>query len=139
MKTIRPITTLGVVTGLILTACGGGDDGGRNASRFDGDKKDVAAVVDRLETASRDGEAATICEDIFSLELQRLVTSQEPDGGCEARVKREQVNEKARIDVQSVDVSGEKATASVREQDGDAITLNFVKSDGDWRILSIVG
>ncbi len=137
MRTTRAtIITASLLAATGVAACGGDD--GRNAKRFEGDKKDVAAVVDELEKASREDEPGRICTEIFSDELERLVASQEGEGGCEKRITREQVNEKARIDVQSIEVDGEKANAVVREQDGDQITVNFVKKDDAWEILSIV-
>jgi hypothetical protein len=137
MRTTRAtIIPASLLAATVLAACGGDD--GRNAKRFDGDKKDVAAVVDELEKASREDEPDRICGEIFSDELERLVASQEGEGGCEKRIKREQIDEKARIDVQSLEVDGKKANAVVREQDGDQITLNFVKKGDEWEILSIV-
>ena len=138
LKTTRTTIGLALATAgcVALAGCGGGEEG-RNAQRFDGDKAKIAQVVDELEAASRKEDAKEICDRIFAPQLKALVQSQA--GTCEKRVREQQVNKDARIDVREIVIQGDKANATVKERGREAVTLNFVKQGDDWRIFSIVG
>lgn len=136
MKT-RPIITAVLAMAITpLAACGGGDDESSNAHRFEGAERNVAAVVDQLQSSSRDGDTKTICREIFTAAHASRVAQ---DGGttCELKAKQEIAVPDETIEVQGLIVNGSGATARVKEQTGKVSTLVFVKSDGDWRIDGI--
>lgn len=134
---IRPIITIGVaLTIASLAACGGGDDENSNADRFEGAEKQVATVVDDLQSASREADTKTICREIFTAAQATRIAS---DAGmsCESKAKQEIAVPDETIEVQGLIVDGQTATARVKEQTGKVSTLAFVKSDGAWRIDQI--
>ena len=134
---IRPIITIGIaLTVTSLAACGGGDDNNSNADRFEGAEKQVAIVVDDLQSASRDADTRTICRELFTASHAARVAS---DAGtsCESKAKQEIAVPDETIEVQGLIVDGQTATARVKEQTGKVSTLAFVKSDGAWRIDQI--
>jgi hypothetical protein len=134
---IRPIITIGLaLTVASLAACGGGDDENSNADRFEGAEKQVAAVVDDLQSASREADTKTICREIFTADHATRVASG-AGTSCESKAKQEIAVPDETIEVQGLIVKGQTATARVKEQTGKVSTLAFVKSDGAWRIDQI--
>jgi hypothetical protein len=126
-----------ILAGSAFAACGGGGEPeGANAKRFSGEKKRVAAVVDELEAASRDGDAKRICDDLFSDKLAGVI-SVRAGGTCEDQVRKRQLRKNASITVLSLRVGSAAANADVEEQNQNRTTLKLVKLDGDWRIDSI--
>jgi hypothetical protein len=133
----RPLLPAIAAAAALAAGCGGDDDG-RNAQRFEGEQREVARVVDDLEKASREGEAGRICDELFTEELARLIAARNRRG-CEARVGEQQLDERARIDVNEIRVEGDEAKVGVRERDGDRVILTLRRDGDDWRILSITG
>ena len=121
---------------LVLTgACGGGD--GANAKRFDGDQQDVAAVIDDLQSAAREGKADTICEDVFSSGLTKAV-ERETGGSCEKRVRSTLVSKKTTLTADGVRLDGkEKAIVNVTDGRQNHNVLYLSKFDDGWRITRI--
>ncbi len=118
-----------------LGACGG-DDAGRNAERFDGDKRDAAQVIDDLEAASRAGDAARICEEVFTSVLAGELAKR-PSGSCEEEVKGTLVRPEERIEVEELTARGGEAFAVVREQDDNRTRIRLEKQGDDWRIAAL--
>jgi hypothetical protein len=134
------IKTAGVVVLLACTVtagCGGGDDG-PNAKRFDGDSKEVAAVVDRLQEYARDSDGPKICSDLMTPQLARFVASSF-DSSCEKRVNEQLGDDATTITIRRLRVDGPLASATVTEQNRNVTGMAFVKRDGDWRISRISG
>jgi hypothetical protein len=124
----------------LIAGCGGGGGGdkapGKNAKRFFGDQRDVAQVVDDLAEASRKGDPGAICEKLFTPSLAKTVAAQ-AGGSCPAKVKEELVVADEDITVQQLTITGTRALATVKEQNGKVSHLVFVRQDGEWRIDSI--
>jgi hypothetical protein len=116
-----------------LGGCGGGN--GANADRFFGPKQDVARVVDRLQAAARAGDASRICAQLFTPRLARELGR----GGapCAQRVRQTLVRKDETITVRTIDVRGDAAAASVREQNGNSTRLTFQRVGGVWRVDAI--
>jgi hypothetical protein len=134
---IRPIITIGLaLTVASLAACGGGDDDNSNADRFEGAEKQVAIVVDDLQSASREADTKAICRELFTAAHAARVASG-AGTTCESKAKQEIAVPDETIEVQGLIVDGQTATARVKEQTGKVSTLAFVKSDGAWRIDQI--
>ncbi len=130
-------TVLGLVAGLALVLAGcGGDDGGSNADRFEGDEQQVAEVVDRLEEAARSSDVKTICEDLITVDLQRSVR-QASGTSCGDEFTRNIVSDETRYEVGDVTVDGEQASAKVTDQADRESTIQFQRVDDDWRIARI--
>jgi hypothetical protein len=127
------LPALAAVLTIALAGCG--DDDGPNAKEFEGESKDVAAVIDHLMEASRSGDTQEICGEVFSTELaQRLARE---SGSCAERVESDLVADDAEFLAEQIDVSGETAAAQVAQQDGGRFLLRFEREDGDWRIARI--
>jgi hypothetical protein len=102
------------------------------------DQDAVEQVLSDLETASQEGDAARICEEIFTPKLAASVSRSSGSGSCEAEVRSELFAPDAAIEVENVDVPDtSNATATVTEANGNVSTVHLVKQDGQWRIRSV--
>ena len=134
----RPIAALAAAGVLVLAGCGGGDDKpaeGPNAQRYSGDKKDVAAVIDRLTRAARTGDTREICENIFSPTYTQRVISETQT--CQGTVKANIVSPAASFSADAVTVQGERAAVKVHDQEKRVSLLSMERQAGDWRITRI--
>jgi hypothetical protein len=126
---------------LLLAAIGiagcGGDDGS-NEKRFDGESKEVAAVVDRLQEYARDSDGSKICSELMTPRLGRFI-AESFDTTCEARVNEQLGDEEATITIRRLRVDGPLASATVAEESDEVTGMAFVKRDGEWRISRIRG
>jgi hypothetical protein len=127
------------IVAVLAVGCGSGDNGGDaagpNEAKFDGDNAEVAAVVDRLTEASRDGEPGVVCGELFTEELAERTGR--VAGSCEAEVQQELVGDSAQFEVEDVRIEGDGAVAKVIEADGDESLLRFEIDGGEWRIARI--
>ena len=131
------IAYLGALVGATLAVgCGGGDDDESNADRYEGDERDVAAVVDAFAQAGHDGDGAKVCEEVFADALTRNV-EREAEQSCEAEVEENLPRDEYELEVDAVDVTGTTATANVTDQDDNRSVLHMVKTGDEWRILRI--
>lgn len=109
--------------------------------RNGGDSSDqdaVEQVMSDLESASREGDAARICEKIFTPKLAALIARSADSGSCTAEVKANLFSPNAAIEVENVDVSDDSnATATVEESNGNVSQVHLVKQDGRWLIRSV--
>ena len=121
---------------LVVTGCGGGSSEGTNAKRFSGDRRDVARVVDALQSAARSGDAHRICSELLTGSLATEIGAR-AGSSCEAQVKRQLVSEAETLAVQRVLVQGQIAVATVREQNRSVSQLVFRRQGGGWRVSGI--
>lgn len=117
----------------LATGCGGEES---NADRYEGEEAEVAAVVDRLQTAARDGDVKTICEELVTADLQRSVR-QASGASCGEEFEQNVVSDDTTFRVESVNVDGETASANIVDQKDRRSQVAFAKVEGDWRIASI--
>jgi hypothetical protein len=102
------------------------------------DEDAVAQVMSDLETASQEGDAARICEEIFTPKLAASVSRSSNGGSCAREVRAQLFSPDAQIDVDEIDVADSaNATATVEEANGNTSTVHLVKQDGQWRIRSV--
>ncbi|MFL5844652.1 MAG: hypothetical protein ACJ762_08165 [Solirubrobacteraceae bacterium] len=105
-------TALSAASFVLLAGCGGASD------------------EDEIRDIVKEGSSnpASICDRLTDAALSDL-------GGHDACVdlSRSQDNTDADVEIQSVAVDGDKATAKVHGKDG-AQTIRFVKQDGEWRV-----
>ena len=119
---------------MVFAGCGGGDE--TNAEQFEGDKKQVAEVIDQLGAAAREGDTKTICEDLITIDLQRSV--REAAGtSCAQEFEENVVNEDTEYSVDTIDLVGTQASAKVTDQEDRKSTIALVKVEDEWRIASI--
>jgi len=123
----------------LVVGCGGGDKETalESAERFDGEERQVASVVERYERAMRQRDAARICTEI----LPRASVPENCQGALR-RFLRQPVYRRIELDVQRVDVRGDRASARVlitlaRQPEADSYTL--LKQRGQWRVDALGG
>jgi hypothetical protein len=128
---------LAAATGCLLLAGACGGDDGPNAKRFDGENKDVAAVIDDLQSASRENEPERICKEVFAPALAKAI-ARETSSSCPKRVGELLVSEDATFKAGGVRMDGtEKAVVNVTDKAGNKSILYMAKTDDGWRIASI--
>ena len=121
---------------LAVTGCGGGSSDGANAKRFSGDRREVARVVDALQSAARSGDAHRICSELLTESLAVEIGAR-AGTSCEAQVERQLVSDGETLAVQHLTVRGTIAVATVREQNRNVSQLVFHRQGGDWRVSGI--
>ena len=137
---VRPrlVATLavGVVAAAAVGACGGDDDEG-DGTRVPAGQRAILSTVEQLQAASRRGDAGRICEDIFTKALANSIR-RASDHSCAAEVRQTLVSPDARLSVaRGMRIKGSRATATVREQDGQTSRVFFVQDGDAWRIERI--
>ena len=121
---------------LALTVAGCTGAQTSSSSKFKGDRKAVADVVEELQTASQGRKAGQICSEILS---RRLAGSFKASGGDCVRELDRSVRDAddTELEVRAVTVSGATAKAQVKGLVGgrDSVsTLGLVREDGKWRV-----
>ncbi|HTA12203.1 MAG TPA: hypothetical protein VK765_02190 [Solirubrobacteraceae bacterium] len=130
----RSLTTLCLMLcAPLLAACG--TAGSTSTSRFTGVKREVAQGIASLQSDAAGVEQKKVCtEDLSASVVKRLGGTK----GCEAAIKRQldQVDE-LEVSVQSVNVTGTTATATVKsihEGKNKLSTLTLVKEGHAWKV-----
>ena len=119
-----------------LPGCGGSDEGPdtRTTSTVDRDQRGILETIDELQTASLRGDGRKICADVFTPQLARSVAKASMQD-CAKEVREKLFRADESISVQrGVEVDGIRATAVIREQNGDVSTLHMLKQADRWRI-----
>jgi hypothetical protein len=120
----------------MVAGCGG-SDAEDEAPVVSSDQRQILSTVDALQTASREGDAARICKEIFTESLARSIR-EGSSRSCEQQVRATLASPDAQIAVgRQIEVNGSRATATVREQNGNTSSLLLVKDEGRWRIERI--
>ncbi|HEU4657215.1 MAG TPA: hypothetical protein VFR97_06800 [Capillimicrobium sp.] len=109
------------------------------AGDYQGTEKEIAEVVDDLSAAAVDGDSKEICDTIFAPELADRLTQDGSD--CQDALD-DQLSDvtDGDIDVTSIDVTGDRATAQVVSPfagDDRQQTLSFVRDGNAWRISGL--
>ncbi len=120
-----------LLTGLTLAVAGcGGQES--SAERFEGEEREIAQVVEDLQAASADRDAAEICSRILSRELVDRLSA----GGLDCTDELEKGLADAdefELTVERVELRGDTATARVRDGKGRPQRIGFVREGGGWR------
>jgi hypothetical protein len=116
--------------------CGGSDDDDKGPV-VPSEQRAILRTVEDLERASRQADAGTICREIFTNTLADAIRKA-AGRSCPAEIRATLVSPKAQLSVgRRIKVSGSRATATVREQDGDTSRIFLRKQSGRWRIERI--
>jgi hypothetical protein len=107
-----------------------------SVSKFRGDQRAAAQTVEDLQSAADDGNETKICTQVLAKALaSRLAAA---NHGCPAAVNETiKDTDSTAMTVESVRVSGSRATARVRFETGkkDRVgTIALVREGGGWRI-----
>jgi hypothetical protein len=130
---LRRMTTAGVLAAAVLAGCGGGSDD----SRFSGDELAVAEAIEALEQASREGNAERICNELFTDRFVREISRTTGGQSCLQRVRTRFLADDADLQIRSIQVAGGRATAVVREQNGNRTRLTLLRQSDEWRVDGI--
>lgn len=141
-----PATTLGAlaaISALVLAGCAQSTQ--RSTGNLQGTQKQVAQAIDDVATAAKRGDARKICDSYLSADvkaqLTRLARTSRRGTDCADQLK-DSIRDADSFDVlvESVDVSGRRATARVQTRTPAARdpvdTITLVDERG-WRIASL--
>lgn len=137
---LKPLAVPAVIAAaaLSLSACGatGSSSGG---PEFSGAKKDVAQAIDDLQSDAQRHDAGKICDQLIAGATIKRLSAQGID--CADDLKKA-IDEASTFDlqVQSVEIHGDKAVAKVKDTAGDQSnvdTFTLVKEGGDWKLLGL--
>ncbi|MEA2269459.1 MAG: hypothetical protein QOC64_2069 [Solirubrobacteraceae bacterium] len=123
----------------LLAGCGGTTAGNDSGEEFQGQQRLVANTVEDLQTAASEADEDKICRDILARALTDRLAAR--GRGCPPVVD-EAVRDADTFDltVESVRITGERATARVRAETGDKdrrYSLQLVRERGAWRIAEL--
>src|SRR3712207_5012076 len=112
----RALYAVAVAGTMLLGGCGGSDE--KQPSDVPSAQREVLRTIESLQTASRRGDAATICREIFTAALAESVRTASKHS-CETEVKDRFVSPDAAISVgRGMEIKGSTATALIEEQNG---------------------
>jgi hypothetical protein len=118
----------------IVGACG--SSGKEPFASGDSAHDRVAAVIADLGRSARGRDGDRICQTLFTSNL-RISIARASHRTCPREVGANIFDSRTSFHVQSIQVDGQTATASVKDQDGRVSHL-VLRSDGDtWRIARI--
>jgi hypothetical protein len=128
----RSLAALVLVLALIAAGCSGSTS---SAGNFEGEQKRVADVVEKLQSAGETGDAKEICEEVLAKSLADQIRA--AGSTCEQEMdKAIKDADDFDLEVESVTVSGNTATARVKGKDRGAErvrTFEFEKEGPNWR------
>jgi hypothetical protein len=124
---------------LVVAGCGGQQGSEDTSDRFRGQQRLVANTVEDLQSAAEDSDEGKICRDLLARALvQRLARGA---GGCQATVAAAlEDTDSSELEVRSVRITGERATARVRMETGDrdrVAEVTLARERNGWRIAEI--
>lgn len=134
------VAALALVVAAAVAGCGGSDDDAEEEQeppQISGDQRGILGTIDSLESASRSGDADQICEEIFTESLARSIR-RASGHSCQAEVRDTLMSPGAQFSVsRKIEINGPRATATIRERDGDLSIVRLVKEGGSWRIEGV--
>ena len=138
MQRLGALLGLVVVSLLALAGCGGSDkpsDAAQKPSQpVSANERGILATVDALQSASRKGNGRAICGDLFTPQLVRSIEVSAKQS-CAKEVRKRLFAPDAEISVgRDIEVTGDRGTAVVQEQNGNVSRLSMVKQSDQWRI-----
>ena len=125
---------------LVLAALASGCAGNASsAGDFQGEERQVADVVENLQSAGESGDAKAICDDILARSLSDQIKA--AGSTCEQELdKAIKDADDFDLEVEDVTVEGNRATAKVKGRDRGADrvrTFEFQREGSSWRATSL--
>ena len=120
----------------VAAGCGDDDDVNNNADNYDGTEAELASVVDDFANAGRDGDGTKICEDIFTTELADNI-ERESGQSCPSEVEDNLPEGEYELEIDTLAVDGDTATAAVTDQEDNSSVLHIDKVDDVWRVARV--
>jgi hypothetical protein len=116
---------------LALAGCGGA---GTSETKFEGERKNVAGLIEDLQTAGERKDEAAICDEILTRQLAQSMAAR--GSTCEAEVEKA-VGDADAYDLGVLDVALRDATAVARvRNEGRVTSFELTRQGGQWRIAS---
>ena len=121
----------------VACGCGGDDESvNNNADNYEGTEAEVASVVDDYGNAGRDGDGATICEEIFSDDLRSEI-EKASEQSCPSEVEDNLPEGEFEVEIDSLDVGEDTATVAFTDQDDNRSVFQIERGDAGWRVTGI--
>jgi uncharacterized cupredoxin-like copper-binding protein len=125
---------------LVLAALAAGcTSGASSTSDFEGEEKQVADQVEKLETAGKNTDAKAICTEILATSFREEIDR--AGSTCEDEVdKAIKDADDFGLEVEDVTIEGDTATARVKGKEGgkDQVrTFEFEREGSSWRATSL--
>src|SRR5690606_32948567 len=130
----RSAARLAVAVVAVVAAVGGLTACGRSEER------DVRDALEAFAEATAAKDYQRLCDELFASALVEQVRTQLP---CEVALRNSSLEEARdpKLEIRSISVDGDRATAVVRSsaanQESSEDTVELVKEDGEWRIMSL--
>jgi hypothetical protein len=132
----RSLFALPFVLAAFVAGC---TSGSSSSTDFQGEQQQVADVVEKLQSAGEAGDAREICEDVLAKSLADQIRA--AGSTCEQELdKAIKDADDFDLDVESVTIEGDRATARVKGQDRgeDRVrTFEFEREGSGWRATSL--
>ena len=132
----RSVLAVPLVVAALASGCGGEPS---SAGDFEGEEKQVAELVEKLESAGESGDAQTICAEIVAKGLSEQIAA--AGSSCEAEMEKAiEDAEDFSLDVEDVTIQGDSATARVKGRDRGADrvrTFEFERDGKSWRATNL--
>lgn len=126
----RSLLALALCVPLALAACGGDDgDSGSSTSAGNSDETQVRAVVTLLSEAD-----PAVCEKFTDKFLKENFGKQ-----ADCVKATEGASEDDEVTIEKVEVDGDKATVTVKDEKGETRSAELVKQDNGWVISDLIG
>jgi len=139
-RTLPALISAVVAVALLAAGCAPSTDSSSNStSKFKGDARLAAQTVEDLQSAADDGDEAQICDELLARAFAGRIAA--AGGNCPDGVE-EAIKDADSIDmtVESVQVSGDQATARVRLETGKddrRATFRLVRENRRWKIADL--
>jgi len=126
-----------IVAAMALAGCSDGGEETVSAARA---PAEIARMVDSLERATREGDYAAICDELFSAEARERAGGDD----CESLLAEDAEGvTRPRLTLRSIEIDGDRAEARVRTaargQTPADETIVFVREGGGYRISGLGG
>jgi hypothetical protein len=132
----RSLVAVPLVLALLAAGCAGSSSG---TAEFEGEQQRVADVVEKLQSAGETGDAKEICEQVLAKSLADQIKA--AGSTCEQEMdKAIKDADDFDLEVESVTVNGNSATAKVKGRDRGADrvrTFEFEKEGPNWRATNL--
>ena len=127
-----------LATSVLLAGCGAQAQPS-SVDNFQGTEREVAQKVEDLQDAGKRNKPDDICANILASTLVDQIEEAGADCAQEMKKAIEDADD-FELDVRSVKVTGDTATAEVRRGDGGPTeTMRFTREKGQWRATALSG